>query len=271
MEYSAREGQDVSGAMLERCAEGYVEAWRRFARMTRGSIEEADGVTRIATGIRNTHFNPVFVTRLPRDPEAVIAAARSFFAREGLTWKLVLIGRGGEEAAPLGRAAEAIGLERVAANPGMMLAPIPASSAEEEPRGAELSVEVIDNPASLRVYTDLMADGFEMSLDALEPLNTPETLGTLDVTRYLGRVDGQPVATGLRATVNRVAVIFNVLTMPAWRRRGFGEAITWRAVRDGLDEGCVASFLQSSIPGYSVYLRMGYRHVTDFHVWEPKT
>jgi GNAT superfamily N-acetyltransferase len=183
-------------------------------------------------------------------------------------WNLVTIGGARGEAAPLERAAEAAGLERMSVNPGMVLAPIPE---EEKNPVEELSVSIVDTQEELLTYIKVLAEGFETPLDLLAPLNKPESLGDLDVTRYIGRAGGQPVVTGLRTTANRVGVIFNVVTLPAWRRRGFGRAITMRAARDGIAEGCVASFLQSSIIGFSMYLHAGYRHVTDFHVWMLKS
>ena len=261
---SARDAIADPETLRRRCAEAYVEAWRRFGRMTRGSIEESGGATCIATGMPSAHFNPMFITEPPGDPDEVIRAARSFFARKGVPWNLVFIGGARGVAAPLERAAEAAGLERISVNPGMVLAPLPA---EDRGSAGDLSIEIVDTPGELLVYTKVLSDGFETPLDVLAPLNKPESLRELDVTRYIGRVDGEPVVTGLRATVNRVAVIFNVVTLAPWRRRGFGAAITMRAAQDGVSEGCVASFLQSTIVGFSMYLHAGYRHITDFHVW----
>ncbi|HLM71885.1 MAG TPA: hypothetical protein VK459_04325 [Polyangiaceae bacterium] len=262
-------GEDVDAAALRRrCAEGYVEAWRQFGRMTRGSIEESDGATRIATGMPGPDFNPMFVTEPPRDPDGIIAAARSFFARQGVRWNMVIIDYGRPDRAPLEWAAEAAGMERVSVNPGMVLAPIPA---EGKPTPEGLSIGIVDTPEELEVYMKTMADGFEMPPEVLAPLNDPSSLNAFDVTRYLGRSEGLPVVTGLRATANRVAVLFNIVTLPVWRRRGFGEAITMVAARDGMAEGCVASFLQSTIMGFSLYLHAGYRHITDFHVWAQKS
>ncbi|MCK6586516.1 MAG: hypothetical protein HUU21_11880 [Polyangiaceae bacterium] len=256
-----------AAALHRRCAESYVEAWRQFGRMARGFIEESDGATRIATGMPGPDFNPMFVTAAPRDPKGVLEAARSFYGRHGMPWTLTIIDHGGFDKGPLERAAEASGLEQTASNPGMVLAPIPA---KEKPLPEGLSISTVDTPEELVVYTTTMSEGFEMPPDVLAPMNQPNSLDVFDVTRYLGRAGGQPVATALRATAYRVGVIFNMVTLPAWRRRGFGEAITLAASRDGLAEGCVASFLQSTIMGYPLYLRAGYRHVMDFHIWSVK-
>jgi ribosomal protein S18 acetylase RimI-like enzyme len=262
--HDPNEQSNVPDAIIRRSAEGYVEAWRQFSRMVEhGAIDESDGVTRVATGIRAAHFNPMFVTREPRDLAGAIERARSFYGRAGLPWEVVLVGRRTTTTSFM-RVAEAAGLTHASVNPGMVLAPL-AGTAREIPG---LTVSVVDNPSELLVYNDLIAEGFELGRELLAPLDNPSSLDAQDVVRYLGYADGQPVVTALRATANRVAVIFNVVTLPAYRRRGFGDALTRRAALDGAAEGCVASVLQSTLMGYPVYLKMGYRYVVDFQMWQ---
>jgi predicted GNAT family acetyltransferase len=78
-----------------------------------------------------------------------------------------------------------------------------------------------------------------------------------------------PVATAMRFSSHRIAGVFNVSTIPEYRRRGIGEAMTWRAAVDGLAEGCIASALQASEMGLPIYQRMGYRQVLTYQVWLP--
>jgi len=88
-----------------------------------------------------------------------------------------------------------------------------------------------------------------------------------DMVHYVGFVDGAPVATAMRFSSQRVATVANVSTIPAYRRRGIGEAMTWRAALDGRAAGCVASYLQASEMGFPIYQRMGYRHVLTHRGW----
>ena len=62
-------------------------------------------------------------------------------------------------------------------------------------------------------------------------------------------------------------VLFNIATVPADRGRGYGAAVTARAVSDGLAAGASWSWLQSSPSGYRVYERLGYQAIESWQVW----
>jgi predicted GNAT family acetyltransferase len=116
-----------------------------------------------------------------------------------------------------------------------------------------------------------MAAGFEMPREALAVLESPGLLGAPDLSLYLGWLDGVPVATALRASSHRIAGVFNVATVPAYRRRGLGSAMTLRAALDRREEGCLGSYLQASPSGRHLYARLGYRHVADYPSWRAPT
>jgi GNAT superfamily N-acetyltransferase len=84
------------------------------------------------------------------------------------------------------------------------------------------------------------------------------------VSCYVGRVDGDVVATALGITVDDVTGVFNVATMPEHRGRGHGAALTARVVQEGFDGGAKLAFLQSSTMGHSVYRRLGFRDVEEY-------
>jgi predicted acetyltransferase len=58
--------------------------------------------------------------------------------------------------------------------------------------------------------------------------------------------------------------VFNVATPRQHRGRGYGAAVTARAVRDGFRAGASLAFLQASDAGFGVYRRLGFRHVEDY-------
>jgi predicted acetyltransferase len=80
-------------------------------------------------------------------------------------------------------------------------------------------------------------------------------------------MDGRPVATSFLLVTGDVAGVHIVGTLPEYRRRGIGAAMTQRCVDDGWSYGCTVSALQSSSSGYPVYERLGYRHVLDIQGW----
>ena len=84
---------------------------------------------------------------------------------------------------------------------------------------------------------------------------------------YVGEADGRPVATALSVTAGEFTGIFNVATEPAYRGRGFGTAITARAVADGVLASATWCWLQSSQEGYPVYRDLGFRTIETWTHW----
>jgi N-acetylglutamate synthase len=84
---------------------------------------------------------------------------------------------------------------------------------------------------------------------------------------YLGEADGQPAATAVSMTLGAYTGIFNVTTLPGFRRRGFGTAITARAAADRLAVGASYCWLQSSPDGYPVYRNLGFRTIETWPCW----
>lgn len=87
---------------------------------------------------------------------------------------------------------------------------------------------------------------------------------------YLGRLDGEPVATTTIFLGAGVAGVYFVMTVPEARRRGIGAAITYAALREAAG---VAEYgvLGSSPAGRSVYAGLGFREycTIDLYEWTP--
>jgi GNAT superfamily N-acetyltransferase len=122
-------------------------------------------------------------------------------------------------------------------------------------------------PAEAHLHARLAAVGFETPVEAFLQLMTPSVLAVPGVRCYLGEVGDQPVTTGLGVTLGSYVGIFNIATPPAQRRRGYGAAVTARAVADGLAAGATWAWLQSSEPGYPVYQRLGFRTAEAWSCW----
>jgi GNAT superfamily N-acetyltransferase len=249
-------------ALTARAVANFVETFRTLARFARhGAIEEADGLTLIATGVPTPAFNPAFVTHQLADPAALVARLRRFYARAGMPGELIAVGA--EEARDARMLAETAGLVPDGTSRGMLLFPLP----DEPPLPAGLAIRIVRDATMLRRYNDTLAEGFGTPREVLAIFEDPAILDLPDLTFYLGFLDDEPVATALRFTSQRIAGVYNVATRPAYRRRGFGAALTWRAALDGRGEGCLASALQSSRMAFPLYRQMGYRHVIDFQTW----
>jgi hypothetical protein len=81
---------------------------------------------------------------------------------------------------------------------------------------------------------------------------------------WLGRVDGEPVATAAAFTSHGVNLVEIIATAPAARGRGIGAAVTWAAT---LADPALPAVLFASDLGRPVYERMGYLPISRATVW----
>lgn len=89
-----------------------------------------------------------------------------------------------------------------------------------------------------------------------------------DFASYVGYVDGQPVSTTATVTGGGVVGVYNVATVPAYQRRGYGEAVMRYALEQArLEHGLSRTILQATPQGIDLYQRMGYRTVTSVAVF----
>jgi GNAT superfamily N-acetyltransferase len=131
----------------------------------------------------------------------------------------------------------------------------------------ELAIEEVTTPAQLVEFEAAAIEGFEapqlhglgsLGLHAAEILHDPR------MKIYAGRVGGRVVSVSMAYLDSQVVGVYGVATLPAYRRRGFGEAMTWRAVLSQPDWPAV---LQPSPLGAPVYRRMGFQEIGRFTSW----
>jgi GNAT superfamily N-acetyltransferase len=85
---------------------------------------------------------------------------------------------------------------------------------------------------------------------------------------WVGYHDGQPVATAATVVHAGVIGVYNIATLPAFRARGFGEAIMRHAIQAAKEKsGLDRTVLQATRQGLHMYERVGYRSVTRFLVF----
>jgi GNAT superfamily N-acetyltransferase len=155
------------------------------------------------------------------------------------------------------------------------LADVPLS--EPPPEGLEI-IPVTD-PATLAEFLRVVeADWLEWTGGVHTPVqrrmldayarHVPKRLPAEPVPlRWIGRVDGQAVATSRVSIGAGVAGLYAILTVPAYRGRGFGRAMTLAALRAAATLGHRIGVLQASDLGYRVYERLGFRQLFTYDVW----
>ncbi|MGW1552885.1 GNAT family N-acetyltransferase [Streptomyces sp. NPDC002346] len=90
-------------------------------------------------------------------------------------------------------------------------------------------------------------------------LCTPFVLGQAFVKAYVADVDGVPAAAGLAILTERHVGLANIGTLPEYRRRGLGRAVTEAALRDGRAAGVRAAYLHSSDEAVPLFEQVGFR------------
>ena len=155
------------------------------------------------------------------------------------------------------RAARELGLTHVEHIPGMAMRP----GELVEPRPA-LEIGHV-SPGETAAANAILAASFETPTELFDRFG--ERLARIaEASWYVGRVDGEIVSTAVGFTVDGATGVFNVATAPERRGRGYGAALTARAVRDGFEAGSRLAFLQASDAGHGLYRRLGFRDVEEY-------
>src|SRR5262245_17951880 len=138
-----------------------------------------------------------------------------------------------------------------------LMAYVGVTGEDPPPEYGDLVIEALD-PNQAAVHAEVAAAGFEAPIKEFLRLTTPAALGRPGVRAYVGTIDGEPVATSVGVCLESHVGIFNVATVPTHRGRGYGAALTVRAVRDGVDRGAQWAWLQSSPAGHRIYEKLGF-------------
>jgi GNAT superfamily N-acetyltransferase len=251
----------ANAQLIERGVASLIEAFRRVARLSEhGAIEEHDHVISIATGVPVPSFNPTFVMRPPRDPDRAFRRVRDFYMRLAFAGEVTAWG---DTAPAIGDAATRAALVAGHRIPCLLQAPLGVTV----PTAPDLEIRRVDDAAALLRFNDVCAEAFGLERQAIAIFDDPRLLAMSGSTPHVGLVGGVPVATAWSYCIDGVVLLFNVATVASHRRRGIGEAMTWRAIQDGLERGCDVAFLQASRAGRPLYERMGFRPAVDMQTW----
>jgi Acetyltransferase (GNAT) family len=255
------------GEIARLCNEHLVLSFESMANaMPNGNVKHFGGATLVRTGLPDAAFNMVFLFESCGSQNELFRGIRSSFIEALTPWEIVTNPSGSPELTSL---IQEFGLVKVEQQPGMFLDAVPEET-PKVPTGFE--IKQVSDIEVIRVMLGIGMTSFGNWSGAIpEPMATALS-GTMLPARpscYLGYFEERPVATSIRLSAHGVAGIYFVGTLPEFRRRGFGEAMTWRAVIDGKKEGCIHCCLQASQLGRPIYERMGFRRVIDYEIWRP--
>src|SRR5690606_2893775 len=186
-----------------------------------------------------------------RDAGRAIEAVTRYFAERDLDHRLLVRDHFEPELRP-SLAAAGFTLERN--TPVMVLAPIPEPIATP----SNLSIRRVVGHEELVRFRETAFEGFGLPIAAARLFLTAPMLDLPTVRFYLGCVGDEPAATSALVATGEVAGVYWVATREPFRGRGFGTAMSWAALRGGLELGCRLGSLQASEAGRPVYERMGF-------------
>jgi hypothetical protein len=160
------------------------------------------------------------------------------------------------------------GFHEIAQTPGMILR---AGAGVPPPAVDGLEVRLVADDADRAAYADVMAEAYavygtpEQSTEAffarMESVRAPTTQA------FLGLADGAPVAGAMLYRSHGIGGIGWVGTRPSAFGRGYGAALTWRAVAEGFRRGVPWVNLQASPMGAPVYRRLGFETPTHYRMF----
>ena len=246
-----------------------LSMWAMFTdamRLTPGSELYETAAFTLHANPEGTPFHNMVLPRGPQDAEPLLAAVRDFHGRRGLPFSVWTRGHadGALEAALLAR-----GFVELFRMPAMALLADPGTRCEP----AGLEIRRVTDDAGRRDYREVTAEAYSIYgtpraitdrvFTSLESLVAPHVAG------FVGYRGAEPVAAALVYLSHGVAGINFVGTVTAARGGGYGEAVTWAAVREGFRRGAAFVNLQASPMGRPVYERMGFITPSDYRVLVP--
>ena len=252
----------MNPAAAESDADQATRSWfaaiRLLAREVPAMYEKprSGGVVTFVTGIPLPVMNGVF-TETAHPDIAELAAAAEGMEGSGVPWCIQLRG---EPDADVERLAGVHGLIQKQTTPLMLHR---GEMEQKAPQPAVQGVRVI-GPEEGEEYAAALAAGFQVPPQVMALFGSLEVLAVSHAVPYVAESAGQVVAVGLGVSLGESVGVFNIATLPGYRGRGYGRAITERIVADGIAQGASLAYLQSSQAGYRLYESMGFRTVESW-------
>jgi GNAT superfamily N-acetyltransferase len=263
--------QDLSVPVLTAAIEAnYCERFRLFRYWSQAEVHDEPEMLWIITDIPFPLFNSVLRARLSPDKvDAAIggATARCASRRVPMLWWTGPMTR----PTNLGQYLEARGFKWVEDAPGMA---VDLQAMKEETQvPPRLVIEQVGDIETLKqwyqVFKGLFGFPDWMERAWVDSFASVGFGAQSPLRCYIGRLNGEPLATSFLVLGAGVAGIYGVGTVPAARRQGIGTAITLAPLREARELGYRIGVLRSSEMGYRVYHKIGFRKYCEMglYIW----
>jgi hypothetical protein len=261
--------EDVASKELGPALEANMIAFRSvYGRANGCTLHATSDVIWFYTGIPVPVLNGVLFAQLnPNEVKATVERLQAKIVEQGAPalWWL------GPQSKPaqLGSLLEHHGLHPAGEVPGMAI----------ELAGVENQVEMLPGFTIQKVTTKEMqavwaqitavGTGFsDSAADAMVQLEAALSDPQYKAQhRYLGLLNGIPIATSALTLDSGVAGIYAVITIPSARGKGIGRAMTVLPLLEARQLGYRVGILQASEMGYSLYQKIGFQDVCRYRLY----
>jgi GNAT superfamily N-acetyltransferase len=228
-----------------------------------GTLEERDGAMLAGLGAQLPFLNDVVPVGQVGDPDALLARADELFSGRSAGW-VVLTREGDAVDDPLRAACDARGLAFQERYPTLVC----TERIAEPAAVAGSDLRRVDDEDAARSYWDLCNRSYtSLGFPPDTFSHFPAALLLEDATTaFIAYREGTPVACALGWLDDGVAFLGWVATAEQARGTGLGALVTAAVTNDGFDRGAEFVSLQASPMGLSVYLRLGYREISNYNV-----
>ena len=257
-----------SNELLNALESNMIAFWSPYGRAEGSTLKATPDVVWFYTGIPVPLFNGVLSAKL--EPSGVKATFNSLQAKideqgaPALWWI-------GPHSKPdnLGSLLEQGGLQPAGEVPGMA---IDLALVEKEPETiTNFTIQKVSSAEMQTLWAQIAAVGTGF------PGAAADALARLEATlsdpqykaqhRYIGFLNGTPVATSALVVESGVAGMYAVATMPEARRKGIGRIMTVMPLLEARRNGYRVGVLQASAAGYPIYKKIGFKDVCMYRLY----
>ena len=225
--------------------------FRSFASLPNAQLIEDDGVSGVVNDIPLNFFNGIAESQIDRDDVPRVIES---FGERPFRWWISPSARPSDLADVL----QQHGLRPLFDSTGMV-----ADLASLAERMAPLTIEQVED---LETWIDVFLEGFRKPREERDTwLRAYEHCD--DWIHFLGSVEGTPVATTSLLKAGDLGGVYHVVTLPPFRGRGIGAAMTLAAMRAARAAGAKKAVLQSSEMGENVYRSVGFECVCPLRLF----
>jgi ribosomal protein S18 acetylase RimI-like enzyme len=253
---------DVSEAALVAATRANMSAFFRYLGRTDPTENfEDEKFSRWFTPLPHPWFNGVLCHQEPEQAdESFIAETIQYFKSKKVnvfTWWLMPHLRPADWEKTL----SAYGFGFSADTPGMAMDLLALNGSAGAVPGLE--IRLVDEAGLLHTWVEMFVRGYGLPADWSSAIFDIWMKLGLDfpVRNFLGYWHGEPVSTSSIFYGGGAAGIYDVATLPEVRGKGIGAALTLHPLVEARARGYRVGTLQSSEMGFSVYKKLGFKHV----------